>query len=46
MQKRTLGNSNVEVSTLGLGCMGMTQSYEPAPDKQEYAAAPPIGNGS
>src|SRR4051812_9047717 len=35
MQKRTLGNSGLEVSALGLGCMGMSQSYGPAPDKQE-----------
>ena len=36
MQKRTLGNSKLEVSALGLGCMGMSQSYGPAPgDRQE-----------
>jgi aryl-alcohol dehydrogenase-like predicted oxidoreductase len=35
MQKRKLGNSNLEVSALGLGCMGMSQSYGPAPDRQE-----------
>ena len=35
MQKRTLGNSNLEVSALGLGCMGMSYAYGPAPDKQE-----------
>ena len=33
MQKRRLGNSNLEVSALGLGCMGMTFSYGPAPDR-------------
>ena len=33
MQKRKLGNSNLEVSSLGLGCMGMTFSYGPPPDK-------------
>jgi aryl-alcohol dehydrogenase-like predicted oxidoreductase len=33
MQKRKLGNSNLEVSALGLGCMGMTFSYGPAPDR-------------
>jgi aryl-alcohol dehydrogenase-like predicted oxidoreductase len=38
MQKRKLGNSNLEVSALGLGCMGMSQSYGPAPDKQELIA--------
>jgi aryl-alcohol dehydrogenase-like predicted oxidoreductase len=35
MQKRKLGNSGLEVSALGLGCMGMSASYEPIPDKQE-----------
>ncbi|MBX7170302.1 MAG: aldo/keto reductase [Pyrinomonadaceae bacterium] len=35
MQKRKLGSSNLEVSALGLGCMGMTFAYGPAPDKQE-----------
>ena len=35
MLKRKLGLSNLEVSTLGLGCMGMSQSYPPFPDKQE-----------
>ena len=34
MKKRTLGNSNLEVSALGLGCMGMSWSYGPAKDKQ------------
>src|SRR5687768_8414638 len=34
MQKRKLGN-NLEVSALGLGCMGMSYGYGPAPDKQE-----------
>jgi aryl-alcohol dehydrogenase-like predicted oxidoreductase len=38
MQKRTLGNSKLEISALGLGCMGMTQSYGPAPDKPEMVA--------
>ena len=38
MQKRILGNSNLEVSALGLGCMGMSQSYGPAPDKQDLIA--------
>jgi aryl-alcohol dehydrogenase-like predicted oxidoreductase len=35
MQKRTLGRSNLEVSALGLGCMGMTFGYGPAADKGE-----------
>ena len=35
MQKRKLGNSNLEVSALGLGCMGMSFGYGPAADKKE-----------
>ena len=35
MQKRKLGNSNLEASALGLGCMGMSYGYGPAADKQE-----------
>jgi aryl-alcohol dehydrogenase-like predicted oxidoreductase len=35
MQKRKLGNSNLEVSVLGLGCMGMSWSYFPIPDRKE-----------
>ena len=35
MQKRKLGNSNLEVSALGLGCMGMSSAYGKLPDRQE-----------
>src|SRR2546422_3810042 len=38
MQKRKLGKSNLEVSALGLGCMGMSFSYGPPADKQEMIA--------
>ena len=34
MQKRKLGSSNLEVSALGIGCMGMTFSYKPFPEKK------------
>jgi aryl-alcohol dehydrogenase-like predicted oxidoreductase len=35
MQKRKLGKSNLEVSALGLGCMGLSFGYGPAVDKQQ-----------
>src|SRR5918996_6288469 len=35
MQKRKLGKSNLEVSAIGLGCMGMSFGYGPPADKQE-----------
>jgi aryl-alcohol dehydrogenase-like predicted oxidoreductase len=35
MQKRKLGKSNLEISAIGLGCMGMSFGYGPAADKQE-----------
>jgi aryl-alcohol dehydrogenase-like predicted oxidoreductase len=38
MQKRKLGNSNLEVSAVGLGCMGMSFGYGPPADKQEMVS--------
>src|SRR5579871_3268423 len=35
MQKRTLGKSGLEVSALGLGCMGMSFAYGPPPNRAE-----------
>ncbi|HEX6225151.1 MAG TPA: aldo/keto reductase [Chryseolinea sp.] len=38
MQKRSLGKSNLEVSAIGLGCMGMSSTYGPPRDKKEMIA--------
>lgn len=38
MEVRKLGNNGLEVSAIGLGCMGMSVNYGPAPDKQEMIA--------
>ena len=38
MQKRKLGKSGLEVSAIGLGCMGMSFGLGPAGDKQEMIA--------
>jgi len=38
MQKRKLGKGNLEVSAIGLGCMGMSYAYGPAPDKKQMIA--------
>jgi len=38
MQSRKLGNNGLEVSALGLGCMGMSANYGPSPEKSEMIA--------
>src|SRR4249919_1084550 len=38
MRNRKLGNSNLEVSAIGFGCMGMSWSYGPPKDKQEMVS--------
>ena len=38
MEKRKLGNSNLDVSALGLGCMSMSSAYGPAGDPQQMIA--------
>jgi aryl-alcohol dehydrogenase-like predicted oxidoreductase len=38
MQKRTLGRDGLEVSSIGLGCMGMSANYGPPADRQEMVA--------
>ena len=42
MHKRKLGMSDLEVSALGLGCMGMSFSYGPAKDQGEMTLPPPL----
>jgi hypothetical protein len=45
MKKRKLGKSNLEISAIGLGCMGMSISYDPPKNKQEMTALLPGRHG-
>ncbi len=38
MKTRNLGNSNLEVTAMGLGCMGMSQSFGPVPERKDAIA--------
>ena len=42
MQKRKLGKSNLEVSTIGFGCMGLSYGYGPAIDKKQGISLIPL----
>ena len=45
MDARTLGSQGLQVSPLGLGCMGMSQSFGPRPPRDEMIFVPPLGGG-
>ncbi len=46
MQRRNLGKSGLEVSAIGLGCMGMSFGYGPAKDQQEMISTDPGSRGA